>query len=312
MTNIPLLSVCIITYNHKNYIRQAIEGALMQETKFSYEIIIADDCSTDGTREILLEYKEKYPDLITLILQEKNVGAAKNYIDLLNAPASKYIAYVEGDDCWTDPDKLQIQVDFLENHAEFVGTFHDHSIIGDGTVTNLKLHEKGGYWTHTKDVFTIDDIIQYNPTQSISLVYRNVYKHNYPECTMSCPLQDWAMVLFLSQNGHFKYIDRIMARYTIHVHGSYHDKSVLDWYKKVTIPTLKVLEENVTSPVLAKKMYARRLQETLALNRTENNRWAYSRNLVLLMWNVRYSAFSLRDLLYLFRNFESYIEYVRK
>ncbi|MBA3704787.1 MAG: glycosyltransferase, partial [Bacteroidetes bacterium] len=109
----------MITYNHVNYIRQAIEGVLMQNVDFTWELIIADDCSTDGTREILLEYKRKYPDFIKLILQEKNVGPRQNWFDLINAPLSKYIAYFEGDDYWTDPLKLQKQVTFLESNSNY-------------------------------------------------------------------------------------------------------------------------------------------------------------------------------------------------
>lgn len=110
----PLLSVCLITYNHENYIRQAIEGVLMQKVDFEWELIIAEDCSTDKTRAIVLEYKEKHPHFIKLILQEKNVGPAKNFLDLIETPKSKYIAYFEGDDYWIDPLKLQKQVDILE------------------------------------------------------------------------------------------------------------------------------------------------------------------------------------------------------
>lgn len=115
----PLLSVCLITYNHANYIREAIDGVLMQQVNFSWEFIIADDFSTDGTREIVLNYKEKYSEFIKLILQEKNVGASQNWFDLLNASSSKYIAYLEGDDYWTDPYKLQKQVDFLESNEDY-------------------------------------------------------------------------------------------------------------------------------------------------------------------------------------------------
>lgn len=115
----PLLSVCLITYNHAKYIKEAIDGVLMQKVNFTWELIIADDFSIDGTREIVIEYKKKYPDFIKLILQEKNVGAAKNWMDLITNPKSKYIAYFEGDDYWTDPLKLQKQVDFLEENEDY-------------------------------------------------------------------------------------------------------------------------------------------------------------------------------------------------
>lgn len=114
--NKSLVSVCLITYNHVKYIRDAIEGVLAQKVTFPIELIIADDFSTDGTREILTEYKNKYPELIRLILQEKNVGPNQNWMDLMQSPESKYIAYFEGDDYWIDDKKLQKQADFLENH----------------------------------------------------------------------------------------------------------------------------------------------------------------------------------------------------
>src|ERR1700753_2289863 len=96
----PLISVCLITYNHKPYISQAIEGALMQKLDAPWEFIIADDCSTDGAREVISAYKSANPDRIRLILQEKNVGPAKNWFDLIGAARGKYIAYFEGCAYW--------------------------------------------------------------------------------------------------------------------------------------------------------------------------------------------------------------------
>jgi glycosyltransferase involved in cell wall biosynthesis len=117
--NKPLITVCLITYNHAKYIAQAIDSVLMQETEYAWELVIADDFSTDGTREILKEYQLNFPDKIKLILQEKNVGANKNWIDLLSYPDSKYTAYFEGDDYWIDKHKLQLQVDFLETNPDY-------------------------------------------------------------------------------------------------------------------------------------------------------------------------------------------------
>ena len=104
----PLVSVCIITYNQESYIRQAIESVLMQKVNFPWEIIIADDCSKDKTREIILEYKDRFPDLIKPLFQKRNVGGGKNFTDLINAATGKYVAYLEGDDYWTDDGKLQL------------------------------------------------------------------------------------------------------------------------------------------------------------------------------------------------------------
>ena len=120
----PLLSVVTITYNHAPYIAKCIESVLMQQVNFPMEFIIAEDCSTDGTRAICEEYAKKYPDLIRLITSETNVGVNPNELRAMKAVKGKYIAYCEGDDYWTDPLKLQKQVDFLESHSDYSVCFH--------------------------------------------------------------------------------------------------------------------------------------------------------------------------------------------
>lgn len=119
LTDNPLVSVAIITYNHEPYIDQAIEGVLFQETDVSIELVIGEDCSTDRTREIVMKYQKKHPDIIRVITSDQNVGAKKNGRRTLQACRGKYIAFCEGDDYWHAPNKLQIQCDFLEKHPEF-------------------------------------------------------------------------------------------------------------------------------------------------------------------------------------------------
>lgn len=125
----PLVSICCVTYNHAPYIKQCIESFLMQETTFQIEILIHDDCSTDGTTEIISDYEKKYPDLIFPLYEEENQyqkGKASE-IDFYNYKRArgKYIAYCEGDDYWTDPLKLQKQVDFMEDNPEYAICFHN-------------------------------------------------------------------------------------------------------------------------------------------------------------------------------------------
>ena len=114
----PLVSVNMITYNHAPYIAQAIEGVLQQKGNFPVELVIGEDCSTDGTREIVLEYQKKHPDIIRVITSDKNVGMIKNGSRTQKACRGKYIAFCEGDDYWHHPYKLQKQVDYLESHPE--------------------------------------------------------------------------------------------------------------------------------------------------------------------------------------------------
>ena len=120
----PLLSVVTVTYNHEPYIEKTIKGVLMQQVNFPIELIIAEDCSTDGTRVICQQYADQYPELIRLITSESNVGAIANERRAMLAARGKYIAFCEGDDYWTDPLKLQKQVDFLESHPDYSVTFH--------------------------------------------------------------------------------------------------------------------------------------------------------------------------------------------
>ena len=119
-----LLSVVTITYNHEPFIAKTIEGVLMQQVIFPIELILAEDCSTDGTRDICRRYAEQYPELIRLITSESNVGAVANERRAMLAARGKYIAFCEGDDYWTDPLKLQKQVGFLESHPDYSVTFH--------------------------------------------------------------------------------------------------------------------------------------------------------------------------------------------
>lgn len=163
----PLVSICSITYNHAQYIRECLDGFLMQKTKFPYEIIINDDCSTDGTTEIIKEYAEKYPNIIRSIFHEENQyqkgvrGMFQQFV--IPKARGKYVAFCEGDDYWTDPLKLQKQVDFLENNPEYGLVYSD--FIGynvkkgcevnmnienlSGNLYETILREKHNVWTLT-------------------------------------------------------------------------------------------------------------------------------------------------------------------
>lgn len=124
----PLVSVCLVTYNQERFIADAIESALMQQADFGFEIVIGDDCSTDGTREICEEYQRNYPDVIRLLTKVANLGLKKNFVTTLAECHGEYIAYLEGDDKWTSPHKLAMQLDVMERdkgvvlvHTDWLG-----------------------------------------------------------------------------------------------------------------------------------------------------------------------------------------------
>ena len=179
------VSVIILTYNHKNFIAQAIEGALQQQTNFPYEIIIGEDESQDGTREICVEYAEKHPDLIRLFLRSRkdviyvdNRATGRfNLIQSLKAARGKYIAMCEGDDYWTDPHKLQKQVDFLEANPDYVLCHHDAKVIDaqGNLIGDSKLADQ-----HKRD-FTAVEVVKDPYFVTGSVCFRNLLPEMPPE-----------------------------------------------------------------------------------------------------------------------------------
>lgn len=132
---VPLVSVIMVTYNHRPYISQAIEGVLAQKTSFPFELLVADDASADGNQEIIEGYALRFPDMIVPILRQKNIGANANWFDAFERTRGRYIAICEGDDYWTDPGKLQKQADILENNSGFGMVCTDYSRYFQATGT---------------------------------------------------------------------------------------------------------------------------------------------------------------------------------
>ena len=173
MTN-PLLSVVTVTYNHEPFIAKCIEGVLMQQVSFPIELVIGEDCSTDGTRRICQEYAEKYPDLIRLIISDSNVGGLANERRVMTAARGKYVAYCEGDDYWTDPLKLKKQVDFLESHPEYTASFHRFKQYDD---SRKKFYDDsyGDMFDEGQDSVEVTEEMFFNKwiTQPLTMVYRS-------------------------------------------------------------------------------------------------------------------------------------------
>jgi len=203
----PLVSIRTSTYQHVKYIRQCIEGVLMQKTTFPFEYIIGEDYSTDGTREIVFEYAKNHPDIIRVITADYNVGAKANGRRCYNVVRGKYIAICEGDDYWTDPYKLQKQIDVLDANPQYSMCFHNAYIIWEGK------KKRREFCSYKKTVYNTIDLIEKNwfiPTQSI--VYRkSVYE--YEEWMNYVLGGDYALQLFLSTKGDIAYINEIMSVY---------------------------------------------------------------------------------------------------
>jgi glycosyltransferase involved in cell wall biosynthesis len=165
-----MVSICCTTYNHEKFIGQAVESFLMQQTNFEFEIIISDDCSTDGTLQVLKTFEQKYPGKIKIFSSKKNIGAHQNMIKTVNSCMGKYIALCDGDDYWTDACKLQKQVDFLEQNPEYVICCH-YTRVTDAN--NNTLHVSAN---PIPLVYTYYDLLvgKQLETKTATVVYHNI------------------------------------------------------------------------------------------------------------------------------------------
>ncbi len=209
----PLVSIVCTTFNHARYVEQAIIGFLIQETLFPFEIVIHDDVSTDHTRDIVTSYAQKYPNIIRTVYQSENQYALgrTSAIVAFGHCRGKYVAFCEGDDYWTDPQKLQLQCDLLESNPTYSLVFHNcrlqHEAKGDSRdEIACRL---------TKTSFTLDDVVLsdwFIPSQS--MVFRRDALE-LPHWLHRVFGLDYAMHLLLALKGRIGYIDRIMGVYRI-------------------------------------------------------------------------------------------------
>ena len=219
------VSVCCLAYNHASYIRQCLDGFLMQKTNFPIEILIHDDASTDGTQDIIREYEAKYPDIIKPIYQKENQYSKGISISLTynwSRAKGKYVAICEGDDYWTDPYKLQKQVDFLESHPDYVMCSHRfNQYIQD---KNLLEEEKD--LTFQGSDYDLKNLIGGKwLTQTLTVMYRRsaLDLKEYESYGMS---MDIILFYALLKNGKGYCFPNIMGTYRLHGGGTWSEVSL--------------------------------------------------------------------------------------
>ncbi|GIW68028.1 MAG: hypothetical protein KatS3mg096_896 [Candidatus Parcubacteria bacterium] len=240
----PLVTIACITYNHAKYIRDAIEGFLMQKTTFPIEIRIFDDASTDGTQEIIKEYAEKDDRIITFLMTENQWSKGKyGLIDWIFPSAKgKYIALCEGDDYWTDPYKLQKQVDFLEANKDYVlvyGLTKEIDLNGTETITNI----------NDKDTTGIEELLERGWfIRTGSIMFRNNLITQFPEWYFNFKYGDYMLQVLLAQYGKIKKLDFISSVYRKHPGGISNEfsKNTIN-FRYDNISLLKVLDKYFNS-----------------------------------------------------------------
>ena len=228
----PLVSVKMITYNHEPYIAQAIEGVLMQVTNFPIELIIGEDCSTDRTREIVLDYQKKHPDMIRVITSEKNVGARKNGLRVEKACRGKYIAFCEGDDYWHHPEKLKKQIEFLEENPDY-GMVHsdaDWFYVEEGTRVKNYNQAKGYFHEDNCNIFQQileDKYMIWTCTvcmrRDLLFRSRNIHPEVFSE---RFPMGDLQLWLETSRMAKIKYLTESLVTYNVLPNSASHSHDI--------------------------------------------------------------------------------------
>jgi glycosyltransferase involved in cell wall biosynthesis len=206
------VSVTILTYNQVAFIGQAIESALNQVTDFPYEILVGDDCSTDGTQEVILDYQRRYPDKVKPVLHKKNLGqnGLFNTIETLKLAQSTYIAPLDGDDYWTSPHKLQKQVDFMENHPDYSACFHNALITYEDGSPAQEVNTADQKMVIEMDDLIGEDEIWFMATSAV--LFKNGLIH-YPDWFLKSTSGDIPRYVILAKHGPIGYLAETMSVY---------------------------------------------------------------------------------------------------
>jgi glycosyltransferase involved in cell wall biosynthesis len=216
------INVVVTAYNHERYIAQCLESVLNQKGDFQVEVIVGDDCSTDNTRKIIEEFQARYPQMIHVLPVEENLGIPKNLKRCLDACSGEYIAICEGDDYWTDENKLQKQKDFLETRRDCSMCFSAILLYYQEENSTTPHHAQS---LLQKDVITIEDLIESNYIGNFSCcMYRTDIVKKLPQGIYDLRTDDWIFNMACSQFGKIGFIPDKMSVYRIHSKGAWSGK----------------------------------------------------------------------------------------
>ena len=223
----PTVSVAMTAYNRDQFIAQAIDSVLMQETAFVVELVIGEDCSTDGTRRVVQAYAGKYPNVIRALLPEKNLGMARNYEAVWQACRGKYIAWLEGDDYWRTPQKLQKQVALMEAnpHYSMCGTKTQFvTTSSDGAEKDAGVLEPAVL----KPEYDLADFLTGYPMHTTSMLLRRKFVEFPDWLNGLVMLRDTCVFALYAEKGPVGYLSEVVSCWRIHTGGIWTTKSAAD------------------------------------------------------------------------------------
>ncbi|HET6495140.1 MAG TPA: glycosyltransferase [Thermoleophilia bacterium] len=211
------VSVLLLTYNHSRFLRHALDSALSQRTTFDVEIVIGEDCSSDGTRDMVIEFARSYPDRVRAVLSPTNLGECGNIAQTLAACRGDYVALLDGDDYWTADHKLQRQVDYLDAHPGCSLSFHNA----------LAFHDDGAQESYPfngpeqRAAPSLEDLWGGNFIATCAAMFRRSACPSLPSWYRMLPWGDWPLFILAARTGSLAFIDEPLGAYRIHAAGAW-------------------------------------------------------------------------------------------
>jgi glycosyltransferase involved in cell wall biosynthesis len=251
------LSVLMITYNQERFIAQALASVLAQRVNFDYEILVAEDNSTDGTRDIVLDFHRRYPGRIVPLLRDRNLGAMKNFKEALTSCRGKYLAMLEGDDYWIHEDKLQAQINFLDEHSDHAICCHRAQFVDETGGGQSRI-----FPTLPAGTYTIADLFDGNWVVTCSAMYRWGSVGPLPDWLLTLKMADWPLHILVGRAGKIHLMDEVMSVYRIHQGGIWSSLSYVDQLR-ATIEMLTALDTHLCF------QYTRTIRQKLARSHFE-------------------------------------------
>jgi glycosyltransferase involved in cell wall biosynthesis len=220
------VSVLVVAYNHEQFVRQALESVLAQRLPEPFEILVSEDCSTDGTRAIVQEYARRHPHLIRLLLSERNLRSNEVLARGFRAARGRYVALLDADDYWTSSDKLRAQVGFLDKRPDFTICFHNVEVVDE------RSQSLGRLWNGPDQpkVSGLYELLRGNFIATSSVVYRRAAVAEIPLCYDRFSITDWPLHVIYALEGRIGYLDRTLGAYRLHPGGVF---STLDERQKL-------------------------------------------------------------------------------
>jgi glycosyltransferase involved in cell wall biosynthesis len=210
------VSVLVVTYNHARFVRQALDSALAQRLPQPFEVLVSEDCSTDGTREIVEEYAKRHPHLVRLLLSERNLHSNEVVARGVRTARGRYVAVLDGDDYWTSDDKVGAQVAFLDKRPDVTICFHNVQVVDEHSQTTGRL------WNapDQPEVSGLHELLRGNFIATSSVVYRRAAVSEIPAWYGGFfPVTDWPLHVLYAREGRIGYLDRTLGAYRLHGGG---------------------------------------------------------------------------------------------